>query len=177
MELDSYIDAFFTTTYSQADARRRLNLLETAIEQSLFGQANARELQSVLAESSVSEFDKQSLTSFVTKSKLPADPVVLKKIITGIRDAILARPVVTLTLSLEPSPEQVTMYGVWFRKNVNPKILMTFLFSANVIGGCSIAWQGKQVTYDLAYMIKQKRNEILAVMDKYVLIKKRERII
>lgn len=177
MDIDSYINAFFLSTYSQADARRRLNVLETAIENSLYGQGKAQDVVSVLAKTESSPMDQQSLQLFITKAKLPNDPAMIKKILTGIREAILNRPVVTMTLAFEPTPEQVVAYGQWFRTNVNPQILLTFLFSAAVVGGCSIAWQGKQVTYDLEYMMHQKRDEILGVLDKYVEVKKKERII
>ena len=177
MDTDQLSKTFFSTTYTQADARRRLNIFEVALEESMYGQAAAKPLLDVIGTKTMAEADRVSLMSFIQTAKLPKDHTALKKIMTGLKEAILARPVVTLTISFEPTSSQIVEYGEWFRKNVNPSVLLTFVFSAAVVGGCSVTWQGKQVTYDLEYLIKQKRDQIIDVVNSFVETKKKERVI
>jgi hypothetical protein len=177
MDTDQLSSAFLAGTYTQADARRRINILEVLLEKSLYGQQEAMPLATVLTTADMKDTDRASLVNFINRVKLPKDHTALKKIITSLKDGVNTCPVATLTVSFEPSPEQITEYGEWFRKNVNPNVLLTFIYSAAVVGGCSVAWQGKQVTYDLEYLIKQKRAEIISVVNSYVEKKRKERII
>ena len=177
MDLQSIYTAFFASTYTQADARRRLNILDIVVEDATYKTGVEKTMQQLLSEKTMSDSDRKILTDFLKSVKLPANTQDIKKMFIGLKEEILKRPVVTLTLAFEPTPEQILSYGEWFRKNVNPRSLLTIVFSAAVVGGCSITWQGKQVTYDLEYLLKAKRNEILAVVDKYVAIKSKEKII
>ena len=177
MDIQAILTAFFANTYTQADARRRLNLLDIVSEKISYKVGETRSFSDVLAEEKMSDTDRNVLVAFAKNVKLPTDPQTLKKVFTTVKEEILKRPVVTLTLAFEPSVEQIISYGKWFKENVNPKALMTIVFSANVVGGCSITWQGKQITYDLEYLLKAKRQEILTIVDKYTEIRKKERVI
>lgn len=165
------------TTYTQADARRRLNTLEIALEESLYGAQTAKPLVSIITTKDMPDTDRTALMNFISSAKLPKDHTAMKKIISSLRDAINSCPVATLTVSFAPTAEQIVAYGEWFRKNVHAHVLITFVFSAAVVGGCSVSWQGKQVTYDLEYLIKQKRSEIVAVVNSFVEKKRKEVII
>jgi F0F1-type ATP synthase delta subunit len=177
MDIQAIVTAFFANTYTQADARRRLNTLDVVGEQISYKPGQTRSFTELLTSEKISESDRAVLLQFVKNVKLPNSPQDVKKIFLAIKEEIMKRPVVTLTVAFEPSSEQIISYGKWFKENVNPKALMTIVFSASVIGGCSITWQGKEITYDLEYLLKAKRAEILAVVDKYAEIRKKERVI
>lgn len=177
MELASVYTTFFASTYTQADARRRLNILDIIVENATYKTGEKKTIQELLSATKMNELDRKILIDFLAKVKLPAQTQDLKKFFTGLKEEILKRPVVTLTLAFEPTQEQIVSYGEWFRKNINPACLLTIVFSATVLGGCSITWQGKQVTYDLQYILKARRKEILTVVEKYVQIKKKEKVI
>lgn len=176
-QLTPYLTAFFQTTYSQADARRRIGILEAAIEQTVYTQGSGKTLEGMVSELSKNKEDKEALLSFLSAVKLPKDSTTLKKFLAGLRDAVIAKPAVILAVPFEPTAEQIIAYGQWFRTNVGPDVLLSISFDASVVGGCSITWGGKQVTYDLEYLIKQKRNEIVAVVDQFVEKKRHERVI
>jgi hypothetical protein len=125
----------------------------------------------------MSDEDRACLIKFLSSVRLPTSSIELKKVFSALREEILKRPVVTLTVAFEPSREQIISYGEWFRTDVHPKALVTIVFSAQVVGGCSITWQGKQVTYDLEYLLKARKNDILAVVEKYVTQSKKEKVI
>jgi hypothetical protein len=175
--MDKIIQAFFHQTFSQADARRRVALLEMAVEKALYTQGVQKSIADVVGELSRQPVDTAALTAFLASVTLPKDTTDMKKLMEAIREAILTRPSVVLAVPFDPTPEQTSAYGTWFRANVQPDILLNINFDASVVGGCSITWQGKQVTYDLEYLIKQKRNEIVAVVDQFVEKKRKEVVI
>ncbi len=177
MDLESIYTGFFFSTYAQADARRRLNILDIVFEEATYKTGEKHSPIELLKSKQMSEEDRAVLMNFVSSVKLPASTTELKKVFTGLKEEILRRPVVTLTVAFEPTREQIVAYGQWFRTNVNPKALLTVVFSAHVVGGCSITYQGKQVTYDLEYLLKTKRNDILKVVDKYAAIARKEKVI
>jgi hypothetical protein len=176
-QLTPFLTAFFKTTYSQADARRRIGLLEQAIEQTVYTQGSKKSIETVVNELAKQKEDAQAVLSFLSSIKLPSDTTLLKKLLAGLRDAVISRPVAILAVPFEPTPEQIVSYGEWFRTNVSPDVLLSITFDASVVGGCSITWGGKQVTYDLEYLIKQKRSEIVAVVDQFVEKKRHEKVI
>lgn len=176
-QLTPFLTAFFKTTFTQADARRRIGLLEQAIEQAVYTQGSQKTIESVVGELSKHKEDQEALLQFLASVKLPKDTTVLKKLLAGLRDAVISRPVAILAIPFEATPEQIVSYGEWFRTNVSPDVLISLTFDASVVGGCSITWQGKQVIYDLEYLIKQKRNEIVAVVDRFVAEKRHEKVI
>lgn len=171
------IDQFYQQTFSQAEARRRISILEQAIEQAVYTQGAQITLEAAIQAHSSVESDTQVLIAFVRHASLPKDSSEIKKMISNLRDSVLTRPVVVLAVPFEPTTEQVAEYGKWFRTNVKEDILLNINFDASVVGGCSITWQGKQVTYDLEYLIKQKRKEIVNVVDQFVEKKKKEVVI
>jgi hypothetical protein len=177
MDLENIYTGFFSSTYTQADARRRLNILDIVFEESSYRTGVQSSPLELLKTKQMSEEDRLVLVNFLSSAKLPQNTTDLKKIFTGLKEEILRRPVATLTLPFEPTTEQISSYGKWFRENVHPKALLTIVFSARVIGGCAITWQGKEVTYDLEYLLKAKRNSILAVVDAYVEKVKHEKVI
>lgn len=171
------VDAFFTTTYTQADARRRVNLLELAVEKALYTKGDTDSLEKVVNRLEMNPEDRVVIKKFVLHKDIPKDPQGLKDLLAAIKAAIMQRPVVTLTVSFEPTAEQITAYGEWFRANLDEQVLVSVVFSAAVVGGCAITWKGKQITYDLEYLIRAKRKEILDVVEKFVKVKKHERVI
>jgi hypothetical protein len=176
-QLTPDLTAFFQTTYTQADARRRIGVLENAIEQAVYTQGAGKTIEGAVKELSKNEEDKDALLAFLAAVKLPQDSTLLKKFLASLRDAVIARPVAILAIPFEPTPKQIVEYGTWFRENVSPDVLLSIAFDASVVGGCSITWGGKQVIYDLEYIIKQKRTEIVAVVDQFVEKKRKERVI
>ncbi len=176
-QLTPFLTAFFKTTFTQADARRRIGLLEQGIEQTVYTQGVTKTLEQVVTELAKQKEDAQAVVQFLSAVKLPSDTTLLKKMLAGLRDAVVSKTAVILAIPFEPTAEQIVAYGEWFRVNVSPDVLISIVFDASVVGGCSITWQGKQVTYDLEYLIKQKRNEIVAVVDQFVEKKRREKVI
>lgn len=171
------IGLFFQHTFTQTDARRRIGTLEQVLEQALFVQGKGKTVQQLVSELSKTPEDAQALTMFLGSIQLPTETSQVKKILEQLRLAVVERPSVVLAVPFEPTQEQIGAYGEWFRTHVHKDIVLNIHMDASVVGGCSITWQGKQVTYDLAYLIKQKRSEIVAVVDKFVEIKKKEVVI
>lgn len=177
MDTQKYSDMFFSGTFTQADARRRLNILDMVVEEATYKTGEKKSVEELLKTSRMNEEDRVILLGFISKTPLPTTSQDLKKLFMALKEEILKRPVVTLTIAFEPTAEQIIRLGEWFRTNVHKDALLTIVFSAAVVGGCSITWQGKQVTYDLEYLIKAKRKEILAIVDRYVEVKKKEKVI
>lgn len=174
---DIAIRQFFQSTYTQADARRRMTLLETVLEQIVYAKGQGKTIDILVQEYAKTPEDKTAVGMFLRSNSIPTDPTAIRDFLVLLRDSLLRLPTVTLSLPFEPSPDQVVAYGKWFRTNVSTDTMLSLLMDASVVGGCSITWQGRKITYDLEYLMKQKRNDIIAVVDKYVDIKKKEKVI
>ncbi len=75
-------------------------------------------------------------------------------------DIIEKLPKVIITLAILLTKEEVRRLGQWFRRNVDPQILLEIRQDHKIIGGCQIIWQGFEGDFSLRRKFeKAKRNE------------------
>lgn len=64
-------------------------------------------------------------------------------------DIIEKLPVVTLTLAIFPTKDETQQLERWFRRNVDPQILLNIRQDPNIIAGCRVIWQGFEGDFSL----------------------------
>jgi len=64
-------------------------------------------------------------------------------------DIIEKLPVVILTLAIFPTKDETQQLERWFRRNVDPQILLDIRQDPKIIGGCRIIWQGFEDDFSL----------------------------
>ena len=86
MDLESIYTGFFSSTYTQADARRRLNFLDIVFEESSYKTDLKMTPVELLKTKQMNEEDRNVLVNFLNSFKLPAKSLDLKNFFTGLKE-------------------------------------------------------------------------------------------
>jgi hypothetical protein len=99
----------------------------------------------------------RTITSGVKgKKKLPPEFKGFKNNLELITPDIIGNlPVVTLTLAIHPTAEEIRQLGQWFRQNVDSQILLDIHQDPEIIGGCRLIWQGFEGDFSLRRKFKK----------------------
>ncbi len=66
-----------------------------------------------------------------------------------IESAVEGLPVVIITLANTLTKEDIRQLGQWFRRNVNPQVLLDIHQDPKIVGGCQIIWRGFEGDFSL----------------------------
>lgn len=69
-------------------------------------------------------------------------------------DIIDKLPMATVTLAVSLPKEEVARLGRWFRRNIDPQVLLDLRQDPKIIGGCQIIWQGFEGDFSLRKKFK-----------------------
>lgn len=61
----------------------------------------------------------------------------------------MEKPVVIITLATTLPKEEIRRLGQWFRRNVDPQILLDIRQNPDIIGGCQLIWRGFEGDFSL----------------------------
>jgi len=63
--------------------------------------------------------------------------------------AVEKLPLATITLAISLPKEEIPQLGQWFRREVDPQVLLEIKKDPQIIGGCQIIWQGFEGDFSL----------------------------
>lgn len=72
-----------------------------------------------------------------------------------------------LYLPIEIPDEEIDRLGRWFKDNAGVNCLMELEYDPNLIGGCSISFNGVIKDYSLSQRLKQSKEEIIQTLASY----------
>lgn len=85
----------------------------------------------------------------------------LYELLGDIRDAFDQLPVATIYVPFVLSGEAVDELGKWFRREVNPMIVMHIAVEPDLGAGAALAWKGIYHDFSFRYLLRQHEDELL----------------
>jgi F0F1-type ATP synthase delta subunit len=165
------ITIILKNTYTTDDLLDRLGLMRRYYEALLFKKQKDENKKNL----SVSEFFEGEREVFTVqileewfnsfeKSKIA--PLVVYEALDSIEEDISGLPTVSLYVPIRFSEEHISRFGEWFRKNVQPNVLLSVRVDSRVTGGCGVVWNDAYHDFSLRYYLHKHRKELLDVYEK-----------
>ncbi len=95
-------------------------------------------------------------------------PLVVYEALDAILEDISGLPTVALYVPVRFAPEHIMRFGEWFRKNVQPNLLLSVRIDPRVTGGCGVVWGSIYHDFSLRYYLHLHRDELMRICDTYV---------
>ena len=162
------IDTIVTTTFIRKDIDRRLGMLREYLEGKFFtGKTADVTFIAYLATQKISEEDREILpvwehiiTNTVTKDNF-------YDFFDSVNQRFKELPTVKLFIPFIPTSTDAHEFGIWFRKQVDPRIILELHEEPSLVAGCAFVWQGVYREYSLRYFLRQKIDVINTIFTSY----------
>lgn len=154
-------------TFTTDDLIERLGLMRKYYNVRLFSEGEKTDLREVL----VGECDErtlQVLESWVTIfTQESIQPLVVFEALDAVQEDLSGIPSIILYVPVRFTPDQIERFGVWFRNNVQPNMLLTLRIDPRATGGCSFIWNNTFYDFSLRYFMDKERDAIVTTFNKY----------
>lgn len=173
MDTQQICEAFFSDTFTQADARRRLRALETIVS---YIQSHQNISSEHIAQLDVRPDDRSFLVSFLSSLPKSMDAHELSDMLASVTHEVSYRPVCRLTVAFEPTNDHARLFGEWIRSHVDLRALLSLVVSPDIVGGCVIAWQGREVSYTISSLLEANKRDIMESIQRHSIQYNQERV-
>jgi hypothetical protein len=163
--IDKLFSIIHRVSFTRADMLRRIRMVREYLEYKYFSSRASTELADYLRDNQVSGYDSQALIAFGDAFYANFSRETAYTVIDGLVDKVKQYPVVTLYIPFEPTADDITKIGTWFRDEVDNTILLDLHVDSNLIGGCAFAYRGVYKDYTLRYYLTKRHEEIGAMLD------------
>ncbi len=154
MEILDLTDLF--TTKSQAkDFLSRITLIISKVYEKEFNLEKALEEQFGVVK-------KDAVFSFLRKNEVPLGSTsAIINFLEKIQERVSSLPTAYLTIAIEPDEKTLKTISNWFLLNLKRQVLLDITVDPQIIGGASIAFQGKQKNASIRSLFESVSSEVL----------------
>jgi|GEM_PF-2467564 len=161
------ISAMLDNTYTTDDLVERLGLMKKYYGKVLYSEGSTNTMDEIIG-TECDDHTLQSLQVWVDSFKTnKIQPVAVYEALDAIQEELAGIPKVTLYTPVRFPPEHVERFGKWFRRNVQPNILMNMHVDPRATGGCGVVWDDTYHDYSLRYYIHKDRTRVVEMFNKY----------
>lgn len=161
------ISIMLRNTYTTDDLVQRLEFMRVYYGKRLFAGGTELTLVDVLQDT-VEPHTLGVLTAWLKAfDDAQISPIVVYEALDTVEEEIQGVPSVMVYTPIRFSHEHVERFGVWFRKNVQPNMLMTLRVDPRAGGGCGLIWKDTYYDFSLRYHIHTHREEVVKMFDSY----------
>jgi hypothetical protein len=155
-------------TYTTDDLIERLGHMRTYYGVKIFTEGSKKKIEDVLR-AECEEHTLMRLTEWEKEfEKSTIQPIVVYEALDTVQEEVAGMPTVTLYVPARFSPEDVERFGMWFRENVQPNILMSLRVDPRSTGGCSMIWNHTYYDFSLHYYIQKNREEVTRMLNEKI---------
>lgn len=153
-------------TYTKSDYIRRCTILREYLETKFFKDSSLGFSQ-FLEKANISEYDREALLTLDEHffNLFTKDNLYL--IINGLLETLKSLPVLTLYLAVNLDDSQICQLGTWFRRNLNPELIMEIRCNPTLVTGCAYAWNNRYKDLSLHFLFAQKEEIINKIIESY----------
>lgn len=164
---DQLLGTILTSSFVKTDVMRRIRIVREYLEQRYYTPGGTKELPEFFTVAKIPEDDQKAITAwgkdfFSSFTKENAYDL-LEHVLLKVKDL----PTVNLYVPVEVSTDEAPKLGAWFRKNVNPTVLIELHVEQSTFGGCAFAWNGVYYDFSLRHYMHNKMTEIRKVLTDY----------
>jgi|SRR3989338_9073039 len=166
MEIRQIQNIILQKTYTKTDYLRRVTFIREYLENKMYKNPDFNFLD-FLTQKNVSRSDRDALSNLDGNffNLFTVDNLYL--IINGLTDLLKALPVLTLYLAVILDDDQMDQLGIWFRKNLNPELIIDMRINPGLVSGCAYVWNNQYKDLSFHNFISQKQSLINKIIDSY----------
>lgn len=153
--------------YTKSDIQRRLRIFRGYLEHSFYSQENTLSLEDFLDSKQTASDDRSAIVSWGEAFAGAFTKDTMYHLIDMLIERSNDLPEINVYIPYEPVPGEIAKMGSWFRKNVNPAMLVNLHIDPTILGGCAFAWQGIYRDYSLRHYIMKHRDAIVDIIRRY----------
>lgn len=172
MNENQILSTILPTTFTKAAFYRRLRLLREFLEHKYFEGEPESKIEDFLREGNASRTDVHTLSFVRNKLYRTFTRENIYKILNNLLDAIKELPVVTVYLSNEPTEGETVNLGKWFRKHLDPHLIMDIRLDPTLHTGCAFVWKGIYHNFSLRFYLNKEKKRVLEIVEEYAQNKK-----
>jgi len=152
------LETLCATTYTVADMRRRLGLLQEGVEVALFNNQTTDTVAAIKA--AVSERGKESDVAAMMEwtddvfAQFTASNI--RERITALQQAVDALPVMTLYIPVAFPVADLAAMATWCREECAPQLLFDVRIDPRMAGGCAFVWN--DTYHDFSFRAQSKNH-------------------
>lgn len=164
------ISIILSNTVTTDDLTERLSLLRGYYQTKLFGGAEDQKLgiREYLKDQATNEEHVQALEEWEQAFK--RQQVTGKSVYDSyelINKELGALPTTTVYVPVKFPQKELQGMGEWFRREVQPNMMLEVKVDAGTVGGCAIVWGSVYHDFSLRYAIRKKREEVIEMFNMY----------
>jgi len=161
------ISIMLQNTYTTDDLVERLEFMRKYYNKSLFTEGGNISLQDVIKDE-CDEYTLSALKQWVDKFTIEnIQPIIIFEALSTVQEDLKGVPSVILYVPVRFTHEQVEGFGVWFRENVQPNILISLRTDPRATGGCSLVWKSMFYDFSLKYFIEREKEKVVSMFNTY----------
>jgi hypothetical protein len=168
MNESELIATIIHTAYTKGDITRRLRMVRGYLEHTYYSTDTHLSLEEFLDSKHATPDDIEAINKYGDAFFQSFNKETMYKLVEAMNEKIKALPSVNIYIPYEATMGEVVKMGKWFRKNVDPNMLVELHTDPTLLGGCAFAWQGIYRDYSLRHYMYKRRGEIAKIISKYV---------
>lgn len=172
MNEDQILSTILPSTFTKAHCYRRLRLWREFLEHKFFKGEPEVKIEDFLREENASQSDLDTLSSLGGKFYHLFTRENIYKILNNLSDNLKKLPVVTVFLPNEPTEREIVNLGKWFRKHLDPYVIMDLRLDPKLHTGCAFVWNGVYHNFSLRFYLDKEKKRVLQIIEEYAQNKK-----
>lgn len=165
---DVLLQKILARTFTKADFYRDIDALQEALEHSFFsgdGRADVSEVVAYLSAkqdpsaSHIEEWGATVLNEFHRDN--------LYERINDLKMKVEQLPALVLYVPTALEPHEIESLAGWFREVVDQNGILEMVVDSDALGGCMFVWKGVFYDFSLNHFLKEKQNDIRALINSY----------
>lgn len=164
------LESLCTNTYTVADMRRRLGLLQESAELALFNDETTDVVVAIKAAiakrgresdvAAVADWDDAVFSQFTTNN--------IREHIAALQQAVDALPIMTLYIPVAFPSEELAAMADWCRQECAPQLLFDVQIDPAMAGGCAFVWNDTYHDFSFKAQSKKQPGVITEHLNTYV---------
>lgn len=161
------LSTIVASAFTKSDIQRRLRILRGYLEHTFYSTDGHLNLPEYLDSKQISPDDHEAMVAYGDAFYQSFSKDTMYRLLDKLADDMKVLPIINVYIPYEPIPGEVMRLGKWFRKNVDPTMVVELHIDPTLLGGCAFAWQGIYRDYSLRHYMYKRREEISQIIERY----------
>ena len=166
MDEKELLTQLVTVSYTKTDLTRKLRVLREFLEQKYYSQGG-QTLADFLKVANCTKEDTSALLSLKSEFYKSFTKYNSYPLLNKINRLLNKEEIIHVYLPYEMEDAEKEKLGIWFKKNVNNKVILELIVDPSLILGCAFAYKGVYHNFSLKFFINSYRQDIRKLLDRY----------
>ncbi len=154
-------------TFTSADFHRRLTLLRSYLDSTLFSEGKEQNLKTFFTAKNIPVDDQKSLSELPPSFFSSFTRANAYHLLSKVENLFKTIPVITVYLPFDPMGDMTQKAGAWFRTYMHQLVVLDIHLATSFVGGAGFAYKGSLYDFSLSYYLRKHKSDISQILEKY----------